>query len=83
MMPLSRLQKRGVLKRSIIMAQQDHKEFDFNQSIKPDELTDANIKHISDNVVRTLAEASKKGPIDGGAFINVHIRIGKPPHKVE
>ena len=59
---------------------QDPNEFDFNQVIRPENLTETNIKEIGNSVVRTLAEAAKKAPpIGGGAFINLHIRIGKPP----
>jgi hypothetical protein len=59
---------------------QDPNELDFNQVIKPEDLTEANIKEIGNTVVRTLAEAAKKTPpIGGGVFLNVHIRIGKPP----
>jgi hypothetical protein len=61
---------------------QDPNEFDFNQVIKPSDLTEENIKEISSNVVRTLAEAAKRAPgMGGGVFINLHIRIGKPPKK--
>jgi hypothetical protein len=45
---------------------QDPNEFDFNQVIKPSELTEENIKEISSNVVRTLAEAAKRAPGMGG-----------------
>jgi hypothetical protein len=60
---------------------QEPKEFEFNQVIKPEDLTEENIKGISSTVVRTLAEVAKQPQIGGGVFINLHIRIGKPPKK--
>lgn len=60
------------------------KEFNYNPTIKLDELTDENIREISDTVARSLAEAAKRKPgAGGGVFVNLHLRIGRPPKKAE
>jgi hypothetical protein len=59
---------------------QDPKEFDFHHVLRPEDLTEEHIKATSSTVVRALAEAAKRTPeIGGGVFINLHVRIGKPP----
>jgi hypothetical protein len=61
------------------MPPNDVQDLDYSPTINADELTDANIKEISDHVARSLAAAAKHRPGGKhGAFINLHLRIGVP-----